>query len=354
MKKIILIEDNVDVRESTKEILELADYEVITAGDGKKGVELVKTEKPDLIICDIAMPDLDGYGVLRILNNNPDTNNIPFVFLTARTGKRDIRKGMNHGADDYITKPFRGTDLLEAVEMRLNRNENLKKYFSAHSDGFSEFNMETSEMEELKDLSKKRKIQSYKKKETIYREDDFANYLYYILKGKVKCVVTDDYGKDFVNNIHFKGDFIGYMSLIEEGELRETAVAMESVEVALIPKEDFLSLIQQNHEVSTKFIKILSAEVRNKEKRLLQMAYAPVIERVADALLKLNKKEETQNKSSDKMEISRYDLANIVGTSKESLIRTLSELKKEELIDTNGQEIRILNKIGLHKLVHRY
>src|SRR6187402_3562660 len=119
MKKILLIEDNSDVRENTAEILLLAGYIVDTAPNGKIGVELAQTEKPDLIICDIMMPELDGYGVLHILNKKTETAGIPFIFLTAKTEKTDIRKGMNLGADDYLTKPFDDTDLLNAIETRL-------------------------------------------------------------------------------------------------------------------------------------------------------------------------------------------------------------------------------------------
>jgi CheY-like chemotaxis protein len=97
MKKILLIEDNTEVRENTAEILELADYTVFTAANGKIGVELAKREMPDLIICDIMMPELDGYGVLHVLSKNPATASIPFIFLTAKSEKDDFRKGMNLG-----------------------------------------------------------------------------------------------------------------------------------------------------------------------------------------------------------------------------------------------------------------
>ena len=122
MKKILLIEDNPDVRENTFEILELAGYEVKTAANGKIGVDLAQKERPDLIVCDIMMPELDGYGVLHILSKKSETANIPFIFLTAKTEKADIRKGMNLGADDYLTKPFDDTDLLNAIEARLRKN----------------------------------------------------------------------------------------------------------------------------------------------------------------------------------------------------------------------------------------
>ena len=122
MKKILLIEDNAEIRENTSEILSLANYSVITAENGKIGVELAQRERPDLIICDIMMPELDGYGVLHILSKKEDTASIPFIFLTAKTEKTDIRKGMNLGADDYLTKPFDDTDLLNAIETRLRKS----------------------------------------------------------------------------------------------------------------------------------------------------------------------------------------------------------------------------------------
>src|SRR5580704_8128521 len=102
MKKVLLIEDNNEMRENISEILSLANYAVLTAENGKVGVEIAKRDKPDLIICDIMMPDLDGYGVLHILGKDPETAGIPFIFLTAKAEKGDIRKGMNLGADDYM------------------------------------------------------------------------------------------------------------------------------------------------------------------------------------------------------------------------------------------------------------
>ncbi|MCB0370409.1 MAG: response regulator, partial [Bdellovibrionales bacterium] len=117
------------MRENTSELLELSGYEVASTENGKKGVELVKTFKPDLIVCDIMMPELDGFGVLYILSKNLKTANIPFIFLSAKTEKIDLRKGMNLGADDYITKPFDDMELLSAVESRLRKLENFKKEY---------------------------------------------------------------------------------------------------------------------------------------------------------------------------------------------------------------------------------
>ncbi|MFZ9718591.1 MAG: response regulator [Chitinophagaceae bacterium] len=111
MKTILLIEDNNDIRENTAEILELANYSVLTAENGKLGLALALEHKPDMIICDIMMPVLDGYGVLHVLQKNEALQQIPFIFLSAKSERSDLRKGMELGADDYITKPFTDTEL---------------------------------------------------------------------------------------------------------------------------------------------------------------------------------------------------------------------------------------------------
>lgn len=121
MKKILLIEDNQFVRENTAEILELDNFDVITAENGKVGIEKALKHIPDIIICDIMMPELDGYGVFEGLNKNPKTASIPFIFLTAKSEKVEIRKGMNLGADDYLTKPFEEQELLDVIECRLKK-----------------------------------------------------------------------------------------------------------------------------------------------------------------------------------------------------------------------------------------
>ncbi|HEX3079470.1 MAG TPA: response regulator, partial [Puia sp.] len=103
---VLVIDDNKDIRENTAEILDLAGYKTFTAENGKKGVEIALREKPSLIVCDIMMPELDGYGVLHLIRKNPETEHLPFIFLTAKSERTDFRKGMDMGADDYITKPF--------------------------------------------------------------------------------------------------------------------------------------------------------------------------------------------------------------------------------------------------------
>lgn len=123
MKKILLIEDNKELRENVAELLELSDYEVFEADNGINGVEQALQHKPDLILCDVLMPSLDGYGVLHMVQKKPELQHTSFIFLTALNDSADLRKGMMLGADDYITKPFDNADLLNAIEVRLHKAE---------------------------------------------------------------------------------------------------------------------------------------------------------------------------------------------------------------------------------------
>src|SRR5215207_4494348 len=138
-KTILVIDDNNDLRENTAEILELAGYRTITAENGKRGVEMAVKEKPSVIVCDIMMPELDGYGVLHLLRKNADTQNIPFIFLTAKTERSDFRKGMEMGADDYVTKPFDDIELLNAIEIRLKKAEILGNKYAPSQQGLAQF-----------------------------------------------------------------------------------------------------------------------------------------------------------------------------------------------------------------------
>ncbi|BAY19068.1 putative diguanylate phosphodiesterase [Anabaenopsis circularis NIES-21] len=131
MIKILVIEDEESVRENLLDLLEAEDFETIAAANGRTGVDLAFAESPDLILCDMMMPEVDGYGVLTALRQDPLTATIPFIFLTAKSAKSDFRQGMDMGADDYLTKPFTRAELLGAIMNRLERQATLKKYLSS-------------------------------------------------------------------------------------------------------------------------------------------------------------------------------------------------------------------------------
>ncbi|WP_027402961.1 response regulator [Aphanizomenon flos-aquae] len=122
MSLILIIEDENSIRLNLQEFLELVNFSVITAVNGRIGLHLAKNRNPDLIICDILMPELSGYEVLTELRRDPKLADIPFIFLTAKAERNDFRQSMNLGADDYITKPFQPREILEAVNARLKRH----------------------------------------------------------------------------------------------------------------------------------------------------------------------------------------------------------------------------------------
>lgn len=130
MKKILVIEDDYSVQSGIVDLLEAKEYTVFTASDGREGVKIAKELLPDLIICDVMMPKLDGFAVIKELTNNSATSFIPFIFLTAKAEMKDLREGMDLGADDYVTKPYDAMVLLKSVEKRLQKAEELKKFYS--------------------------------------------------------------------------------------------------------------------------------------------------------------------------------------------------------------------------------
>jgi DNA-binding response OmpR family regulator len=351
MRSILVIDDNKDIRENTAEILELAGYKTFTAENGKKGVETALKEKPDVIVCDIMMPELDGYGVLHLLRKNPEAQNIPFIFLTAKTERSDFRKGMEMGADDYVTKPFEGIELLNAIEMRLKKADVLKQKYAPSEQGINQFLKDAKDAGMINQLTEQYSIEKYSKKQTLYEEGKRPRFLYYLVKGKVKAFKAHEDGKDYITDIFSDGDFMGYPALIEDKNYDDTSVILEDAEIMQIPKDDFLQMIYGDMNVAAKFIHIITQNVKEKEDRLLSLAYSSLRKRVAKALVELNKKynEPGGNKP---IEISRDDIAHYVGTATESLIRTLSDFKAEKLIEIIEGKIRVTDAEKLKNLLY--
>ncbi|WP_164110203.1 MULTISPECIES: response regulator [Sphingobacterium] len=340
---ILVIEDNEEICESIVNILRLGNYEVIAAHNGKDGVELASKHKPNLILCDIIMPELDGYGVLHILSKHPDTTGTPFVFLTAKAELSDVRKGMNMGADDYLTKPFDGIELLTTVELRLKKSEQLKMTFANKLNDIDDFLDKTSDLNEFQTLASNRPRKSYKKKDHIFVEGQFPTELYYIIRGEVKTSRLNYDGKELVTGIHREGQFFGYVPLLKGTAYTESAVALQDTVTGTIWKEDFLSLTHMNREVAARFIKILSNNVFDTEKRLLELAYQSVRQRVASALVYLYEHQRVAEMHLPLITVARKDIAGMVGTAVESLNRTLGDFRDESLILLTENGIKILN-----------
>lgn len=352
MRKILLIEDNDDIRENTAEILELANYKVIVAANGKIGVEKALQEIPDLIICDIMMPVLDGYGVLHAVHKNDAIKNTPFIFLTAKTERNDFRKGMELGADDYITKPFEGTELLNAVDSRLKKIDLFKQELTPGIKGLEQLADISFGKNALHSLAQDSDTNTYRKKEIIFSEGNHPHSLYYLLSGKVKTYKTNEAGKELVTELYAAGDFIGFVSLLENSVYKDSAEALEPTELSIIPKKDFEDLLNKNPEVSKQLIRLLAKNVSVKEDMLLALAYNSLRKKVAESLLMLQKKYQHADEGNFSIDISRENLASIAGTATESLIRTLSDFKSEKLIEIASGNITIINKKKLEGLAN--
>lgn len=348
MQKILVIDDNTDIRENTAEILSLAGYNAITAENGKSGVEVASRVKPDLIVCDIMMPDLDGYGVLHLLKKNPETANIPFIFLTAKTERGDFRKGMEMGADDYITKPFDDIELLKAIEIRLKKASVINANYEATEHGASQMMKDLEESGVVLLDPERYESEVISKKRILYSEGKRPKYLYYLKSGKIKTFKTNEDGKEYITNLYSSGDYIGYLALLEDDSYDETAEVLEEATIVFIPKENFLTTVYNDLQIATKFIKLISKDVKEKEDRLLNLAYDSLRKRIAKALIDIYNKFNQQN-NVNQLDISREDIAQYVGTATESLIRTLSDFKSEKLIEIKEGKIRITS---LDKLEH--
>lgn len=341
MITVLLIEDDTVLRENTTELLELSNYKVITASNGKSGVEKAKHALPDIIVCDIMMPKLDGYGVLEALSKNSDTKYIPFIFLSAKTERQDIRKGMNLGADDYITKPFSEDDLISAIESRLAKAAILKDERDRNQ---SDTETDDSKIKTLNDFKNyiydNGEIFKYQKDEIIYKEGDHSNYIYLISKGVVKCHKLDELGKELTTGLYKEDDLFGYLSFTENIPHQETATAIKNVEMVGVSKNDLKNILDTNHKIAIELIQLLTNDLTGIKDQLLQMAYSSVNKKTATTILKFAEK--LNRKPEDPIKISRSDLASVAGIATETLIRTMSDFKRQGLIAIEGRNIKIL------------
>jgi len=345
-KKVLIIEDNDDIRENVIEILALAGYQASGASNGKSGVELAFKEIPDIILCDIMMPEMDGYGVLYMLSKRPETIAIPFIFLTAKAEHFDRRKGMEMGADDYLTKPFDDMELLNAIESRLRKKEGQQAFYSKSLDRLNSLVAKKDGLVALQQIIAERKARSFKKSQVIYYEGDKGNGLYLVISGKVKTIKLAEDGRELMTGIYSADDYLGINAMLSN-EYTDTATALEDSLLCMIPKEQLEQLLNLYPEVAREFIKLLANDVREKEEQLLQMAYHSVRKKMAQALLRLHRQ---PGSADDCFKIAREDLAAMAAMATETVSRTLSDFKEEGLIEKTGSTITILDLARLIKM----
>jgi CRP-like cAMP-binding protein/FixJ family two-component response regulator len=347
MKKVLVIEDNNDIRGNILEILELAGYTVYDANNGKVGVELALKHQPDIILCDIMMPEMDGYGVLYILNKHIETSTIPFIFLTAKAEHLDLRKGMDLGADDYLTKPFDDMELLHSIESRLKKKERQQKFYNASLDQLSVLVTKVDGMAELKNIIHERKTRLFKKNQVVYYDGDKGNGIYMVLSGRVKTIKLADDGRELMTGMYLAEDYLGINAMLSNEAYTDTATAIEDSTLCLIPKDQLELLLNKHPEVGREFIKLLAKDIREKEMQLLQLAYNSVRKKLAEVLLRLHR---NRKAGVDGFKISREDLAAMAGMATETVSRTLSDFKEEGLIEKAASLITIMDEPRLAKM----
>ncbi|WKZ70129.1 MAG: response regulator [Melioribacteraceae bacterium] len=257
MKRILIVEDEEIVRSNIAEILESENFEVIETDNGISAIKSLENSLPDLIISDIMMPGIDGYDLVKYIQSNPVTSGIPIILLTARSETRDIRMGMQYGADDYITKPFKANDLISAVKTRLQKQSNFKQKFDDLKSNISMYiphelrtplvsilgfadliinNLDDLEKREIKEMAEKVKHSGLR----LY--DRIEKFLYFaeleLNKTENKSIDKTQIDSMYVTNLltsKFRNNDVSLLSIkIDEAELKISQDYLSRILIELV------------------------------------------------------------------------------------------------------------------------
>ncbi len=340
--KVLIIEDNNDVRENLGELLRLSGYETLLAANGKRGVEIALENSPDLILCDIMMPELDGFAVLRILSKHPATASVPFIFLSAKTELTDLRKGMTLGADDYITKPFDDVELLDTIELRIKKRASL----GVPDTGSSSINTPLTWQKVIEGLPEdllKEEARLIRKKDIVISEGQHVRSVFLVRSGKAISTKVDNYGKEVVTRMYQPPMIIGMDAAFSGLRYQETVKAFEDLTVMPIQRDGLVAHILSQPTIANFFLKEMAAHLAHADEKLLLQAFGSVRMKLAATLADLYGFYKEDGKAV--IPVSREDLAGMAGTAKETIIRCLSEFKEEGLVSMRGSDI-VIESIG--------
>lgn len=337
-KKVLIIENEKLLRENIVELLEIADYEVRSAPNGKVGLRSAHSFSPDIIVCDIAMPEMDGYSVLEKLTENEGTHHIPFIFLSSKAEKNEMRKGMNMGADDYLTKPFDEEELLGAVASRLAKVHLLKENWKQIQ---QEAEAGVHDLDGLKKFIYDHGTYfSIHKNEPIFGRGDRGNYVYLIERGAVRSYRVNEEGKEIATGLTSDNDLFGFLCIARDGTYTESAIALNDTTAYGISKGTFRALIEKNPKMALAMIELLADTISHRNSYVLKIAYESVRRKTAETILCFARV--LHSAPGEALKIARSDLASVAGIATETLSRTLNDFKKEGLIDIEHRNIRLL------------
>lgn len=346
-EKVLIIDDDKIVLNVTEELLRLSGYSTVSAGDGFAGIALASSERPDVIICDIVMPGINGYEVFNALSRNAFTAAIPFIFLTSKDNYDDQRKGMRMGASDYLTKPVNGIDLLESIEARIRKQRAAKK--RTRPDGIL-MPPPPDPWKPLRELSSASTI-TCSRNDILFYEGDVQKHIFLVNKGRIKTMKINENGKRVITGFYSNADIVGCIAREDQAVYCDTAIAHEDAEVTRVPAEGFYSLIESDRDMMAALLTLMSREVSRKEKLMMNIALHSARRRMREALL-VAAEYYSDSKSAGNsvcLSLSREDLANLAGLSTESAIRILSSFRKDGLLDADEKGQLIIHDAALLK-----
>lgn len=346
MKSILIIEKKTEIINQYTETLKKSGYEVIPAPSSNIGINLATYKVPDLILCNTDLTDIDGFEVLSILSGNSSTTNIPFIFLNPNASPEIIQKGLQLGADDFITKPFQGNQLLRSIKARLDKPKNEYRSSLPIDSSINYAISKNKSLEKLGELISQSKTRHIKKKQTLYYEGDYSQWLYLLVEGCIKTLRLTKDGRQLITGLYKPKSFIGLNTLFIDEPLTESAEAIENSSLYIISKVAVIDILNKYPEINHHFIRILSLNIQEKEEQLVELAYESVRKRLARVLIRINK----DTVPIDHIDISRDELAGLAGIATETVSRILSDFKERGLIERSGSQIEIIDHESLENM----
>jgi DNA-binding response OmpR family regulator len=345
---ILIIEDNEGVRENLEKFLGLYGYTILAEPNGMAGVKTAIQHLPDLILCDVMMAEQDGYGVLNILSENDDTAGIPFIFTTSKIETEDICRGMNLGADDYITKPFHKDELLQVISTRLKKiglSNGVTPVASAGQVHLSDPEGGLKRLEEA--FEKKGHQHTLSEGGYIFREGENPHFIYRVEAGHVHLSRAHEHGHDYIIAELGAGEIFGVPSALERTPLHYSGiVGLGGTVLQSLAINELVKLLNTDRTVIEALMRLMAGRVVIRGDRLVNQAYDSVRRRTALVLCDLHEKYE-----GEAIELSREELAQMVGSTKESIIRSLSDFKQDGLLRSEGKRLILQDVEGLRGLL---
>lgn len=346
MKNILIIENNPEVSDRYADILKNSGYEVIFAINSNIGIDLAINTLPDLILCNTIVAPTDGFEVLSVLSANPSTTKIPFIFINEDSSIDIVKKGIEYGADDFITKPFKSEQLIRSVEARIKKLKNQNGAILPFGEYSLSNSPNTKGIENLLKLISQSKIRHIRKRQTIYYEGDFSQYIYLLVEGCIKSLKLTNDGRQLITGLYRPNSFIGLDNLFLDAPLTQSAETTENSSLYFIPKNSVKELLNEHVELNHQFLKILSIDLHEKEDQLVELAYESVRKRLAQVLIRLSK----NSIPIDHIDISRDELAGLAGIATETVSRILTDFKENGVIERSGSQIQIVDLNALIKM----